>query len=104
MFGCRAGKRKAIQILWDLDEGMLGKIIQELLVEHCHLNLSITAQEADYIVDLIAQKLPCNYNAVYRIVSAPHCPQKIVPWVAAQLFMLKKVFLTVQVFPKTMIP
>ena len=82
VFGCRARKRKAIQIPWDLDEGMPGKIVQKLLEEHCHLNLSITAQEADYIVDLIAQKLPCNYNAVYRTVSAPHCPQKTAPWVA----------------------
>ena len=54
MFGFWAGKGKAIQIPLDLDEGMPGKILQELLEEHCHLNLSITAQEADYIVDLIA--------------------------------------------------
>ena len=33
-------------------------------------------------MDLIAQKLPCNYDAVYRTVSAPHCPQKTAPWVA----------------------
>ena len=104
MFGCWAGKGKAIQIPLDLDEGMPGKIVQELLEEQCHLSLSITAQEADYIVDLIAQKLPCNYNAVYRTVSAPHCPQKTVPWVAAQLLMLHKVCLTVQMFLKAVIP
>ena len=60
VFGCRAGKRRAIQIPLDLDEDMPGKIVQELLEEHCHLRLSITAEDADYIVDLIAQKLPCN--------------------------------------------
>ena len=100
MFGCQAGKRKAIQIPWGLDKGMPVKIVQELLEEHCHLNLSIIAQEADYIVGQIAQKLPYNYNAVYKTVSAPHCPQKTTPWVAAQLLMLEKVCLTVQVFPK----
>ena len=55
-------------------------------------------------MDLIAQKLPCNYNEVYRTVSAPHCPQKTAPWVAAQLLMLQKMCLTVQVFPKTVMP
>ena len=55
-------------------------------------------------MDLIGQKQPYNYNAVYRTVSAPHYPQKIAPWVAAQLLMLQKVCLTVQVFPKAVMP
>ena len=60
VFGFREGKRRAIQIPLDLDEDMPGKIVEELLEEHCHLNLSIAAEEADDIVDLIAQKLLCN--------------------------------------------
>ena len=60
VFGCRADKRRAIQTPLDLDEEMRGKIVQELLEEHCHLRLSITTEYAHYIVDLIAQKLPCN--------------------------------------------
>ena len=55
-------------------------------------------------MDLITQKLPYNYNAVYKTVSAPHYPQKIPPWVAAQLLMLQKVFLTVQAFLKAVMP
>ena len=60
VFGCRADKRRAIQIPLDLEEDMPGKVVMGLLEEHCHLRLSITTEYADYIVDLIAQKLPCN--------------------------------------------
>ena len=60
VFGCWADKRRIIQIALYLYEDMPGKVVLELLEEHCHLRLSITAEDADYIVDLIAQKLPCN--------------------------------------------
>ena len=60
VFGCQADKRRAIQSPLNLDKDMPGKILQGCLEEHCHLRLSITAEDAEYIVDLIAQKLPCN--------------------------------------------
>ena len=47
VFGCRADKRRAIQIPLDLDEDMSGNIIQDFLEEHCHLRLSITAEAAE---------------------------------------------------------
>lgn len=82
-FWMLAGKRRAVQIPFNLDEDMPGKIVQELLEEHCPLSLSITTEESDCIVDLFSQKLSCNYNAVYRTVSGPLCPQKTGQWVAA---------------------
>ena len=50
---------------------MSSKVVQEMLRKHSHLSLRVIAEEAECIVDLIAQELPSNYNAVHGTVAAP---------------------------------
>ena len=60
VFGCRADKRRANQIPLDLDEDMLGKVVLELLEEHCHLRLSITAEDRGPDGPKAALQLKCS--------------------------------------------
>ena len=71
VLGSLAGKRRAIRLLCKLQEDMPSKVLQEMLRKHRHLSVRVVAEEAECIVDLIAQELSSNYNAVHGTVAAP---------------------------------
>ena len=71
VFRSSASKRRAIWFLCKLHEDMSSKVVQEMLRKHSHLSLRVIAEEAECIVDLIAQESPSDYNAVHRIIAAP---------------------------------